>query len=53
MYGPSVMPYQPEGVWDVIRQVARWRTSDSAWLSRKLLMRSKSRNTLIAGLQRR
>lgn len=27
MYGPSVMPYQPEGVWDVIRQVARWETS--------------------------
>ena len=27
MYGPSVMPYQPDGVWDVIRQVARWETS--------------------------
>lgn len=27
MYGPSVMPYQPDGVWDVIRQVARWNTS--------------------------
>jgi hypothetical protein len=27
MYGPSVMPYQPEGVWDVIRAVARWETS--------------------------
>jgi hypothetical protein len=27
MYGPSVMPYQPEGVWDVIRQVAKWETS--------------------------
>ena len=27
VYGPSVMPYQPEGVWNVIRHVARWRTS--------------------------
>lgn len=27
VYGPSVMPYQPEGVWNVIRQVARWRKS--------------------------
>ncbi|MFK8163495.1 MAG: DUF1549 and DUF1553 domain-containing protein, partial [Lewinella sp.] len=27
IYGPSVMPYQPEGVWNVIRHVARWRTS--------------------------
>ena len=26
-YGPSVMPYQPEGVWNVIRHVSRWETS--------------------------
>ena len=26
MYGPSVMPPQPEGVWNVIRHVMRWRT---------------------------
>jgi len=24
MYGPSVMPYQPDGVWNVIRHVAKW-----------------------------
>lgn len=28
MYGPSVMPPQPDGVWQVIRQVMRWRESD-------------------------
>ena len=27
LYGPSVMPYQPEGVWNVIRHTARWETS--------------------------
>lgn len=27
MYGPSVMPPQPDGVWQVIRQVLRWRES--------------------------
>ena len=27
MYGPSVMPPQPEGVWNTIRHVARWKTS--------------------------
>ena len=27
MYGPSVMPYQPPGVWNVIRHTARWQTS--------------------------
>jgi hypothetical protein len=26
-YGPSVMPPQPEGVWNVIRHRARWETS--------------------------
>ncbi len=26
MYGPSVMPPQPEGVWNVIRHRARWET---------------------------
>ncbi len=28
VYGPSVMPYQPEGVWNAIRHVGRWETSD-------------------------
>jgi len=27
LYGPSVMPYQPQGVWNVIRHAARWETS--------------------------
>ena len=27
VYGPSVMPYQPEGVWNVIRHVDRWITN--------------------------
>ncbi len=27
MYGPSVMPPQPEGTWNVIRHTARWTTS--------------------------
>lgn len=27
MYGPSVMPPQPEGVWQVIRNVLRWKPS--------------------------
>ena len=27
MYGPSVMPPQPEGVWNTIRHVMKWRTS--------------------------
>ena len=26
-YGPSVMPYQPEGVWNIIRHVAGWQKS--------------------------
>ncbi|TDB64045.1 PSD1 and planctomycete cytochrome C domain-containing protein [Arundinibacter roseus] len=26
MYGPSVMPPQPDGVWQVIRNVVKWRT---------------------------
>lgn len=26
VYGPSVMPYQPEGVWNTIRHVAKWET---------------------------
>ncbi|NNE34032.1 MAG: DUF1553 domain-containing protein [Rhodothermales bacterium] len=29
VYGPSVMPYQPDGVWNVIRHAAKWET-DSA-----------------------
>ncbi len=28
MYGPSVMPPQPEGVWQVIRNVLKWRESE-------------------------
>lgn len=28
LYGPSVMPYQPEGVWNTIRHVAKWETSE-------------------------
>ncbi len=27
VYGPSVMPYQPEGVWNVIRHVEQWQTA--------------------------
>ncbi len=27
VYGPSVMPPQPDGVWNVIRHVAKWETS--------------------------
>ena len=30
MYGPSVMPPQPEGVWQVIRGVLKWRPSNGA-----------------------
>ncbi|GAB2779691.1 hypothetical protein GCM10027275_24050 [Rhabdobacter roseus] len=29
MYGPSVMPPQPDGVWQVIRNVMRWRTAEN------------------------
>jgi len=29
VYGPSVMPPQPEGVWNVIRHVGRWETSEN------------------------
>ncbi len=28
MYGPSVMPPQPEGVWQVIRNVMKWKESE-------------------------
>ena len=28
--GPSVMPHQPEGVWNVIRHVGKWETSQDA-----------------------
>ncbi|MDH3711133.1 MAG: PSD1 and planctomycete cytochrome C domain-containing protein [Cyclobacteriaceae bacterium] len=27
VHGPSVMPYQPEGVWNVIRHVGEWQTA--------------------------
>lgn len=29
VYGPSVMPPQPDGVWNVIRHRARWETSEN------------------------
>ena len=29
MYGPSVMPFQPEGVWTVIYSNAAWKTSEN------------------------
>lgn len=28
MHGPSVMPYQPEGIWNTIRHVMSWKTSE-------------------------
>lgn len=37
VYGPSVMPYQPEGVWNVIRQVARWKKSPDKQAHRRAL----------------
>ena len=29
MYGPSVMPYQPEGVWKIVYSSRKWETSES------------------------
>ncbi|MEN0048383.1 MAG: PSD1 and planctomycete cytochrome C domain-containing protein [Bacteroidota bacterium] len=29
MYGPSVMPPQPDGIWQVIRNVLRWEESEA------------------------
>ncbi|GLR17995.1 PSD1 and planctomycete cytochrome C domain-containing protein [Portibacter lacus] len=29
VYGPSVKPHQPDGVWNVIRHVDRWTTSEN------------------------
>lgn len=37
VYGPSVMPPQPEGVWNVIRYVARWETSPGPQKYRRAL----------------
>lgn len=37
VYGPSVMPPQPEGVWNVIRNVASWETSEGAQKYRRAL----------------
>ncbi|MEL7159367.1 MAG: PSD1 and planctomycete cytochrome C domain-containing protein [Bacteroidota bacterium] len=37
VYGPSVMPHQPDGVWNVIRQVARWRKSPGELAHRRAL----------------
>ena len=28
LYGPSVMPYQPDGIWQVVYSGASWKTSD-------------------------
>ena len=28
VYGPSVMPYQPDGVWNVIRHTSQWTQSE-------------------------
>jgi hypothetical protein len=28
MYGPSVMPYQPEGVWNAVYSNMKWKTSE-------------------------
>ncbi|MBX2815629.1 MAG: PSD1 and planctomycete cytochrome C domain-containing protein [Saprospiraceae bacterium] len=35
VYGPSVMPYQPEGVWNTIRHVARWETAENGFQHRR------------------
>ena len=37
VYGPSVMPPQPEGVWNVIRNVASWQTSPGPQRYRRAL----------------
>ncbi|GAB5551844.1 MAG: hypothetical protein Sapg2KO_14350 [Saprospiraceae bacterium] len=37
VYGPSVMPPQPEGVWNVIRNVASWETSPGPQKYRRAL----------------
>ena len=37
VYGPSVMPPQPEGVWNVIRNVASWETSPGGQKYRRAL----------------
>ena len=37
VYGPSVMPPQPEGVWNVIRNVASWKTSPGSQKYRRAL----------------
>jgi hypothetical protein len=29
IFGPSVMPHQPDGVWEVIRNALKWRTSQN------------------------
>jgi len=30
MYGPSVMPYQPEGTWMTVYSASQWKTSEGA-----------------------
>ena len=37
MYGPSVMPPQPEGTWNVIRHTAQWITSEGEDRHRRAL----------------
>ncbi len=35
--GPSVMPYQPDGVWNIIRHTASWETSEQGNQHRRAL----------------
>ncbi|WP_310586736.1 PSD1 and planctomycete cytochrome C domain-containing protein [Telluribacter sp. SYSU D00476] len=37
LFGPSVMPPQPDGVWQVIRNVMRWRTAEDEDRHRRAL----------------
>lgn len=37
VYGPSVMPHQPEGVWNVIRHVASWDKAEDGNQYRRAL----------------
>lgn len=37
LFGPSVMPEQPEGVWNIIRHVGRWKTSEDGDQHRRAL----------------
>ncbi|MDX2191433.1 MAG: DUF1553 domain-containing protein [Bacteroidota bacterium] len=37
MYGPSVMPYQPEGIWQTVYNGANWETSEGEDRYRRML----------------